>query len=136
MNTSRSVSDRLSPKGQEIAQAFERQWSQTAAGSVTLPTLMQRWEEFSKQVNVGFPGYFEEYLNEVTVRDLLDEVVKALPPIDAAIVQDGIAAGDQSYVKATRPDDRGEMSKMYRISPDAGWWWRRFPTKLPVDPSR
>lgn len=73
-------------------------------------------------------------LNELTVRDLLNDACAAVPAHDVAAISALFEQGDAVYWRATAADETGEMERHWRLAGDDGWWWRRFPSKLPVDP--
>lgn len=124
----------LSTVGREIVREHEHRWTAGARFRLNWEWLARSWSTFATSVDAGYVGYFEEYLNDLTTRDLIDELVRALPADDAALVEAKISAADQTYQRATHADTAGELGRMFRIEPEAGWWWRRFPRKLPVDP--
>jgi hypothetical protein len=126
--------DGLSVQAQEAIRALEETWARQPGPKRTLVVLSRRWNEFARAVEVGYVGYWEEYLNELTVRDLLSDACAAVPEHDAATTAALFEQADTVYWRATEPDETGQMARMWRLDDDDGWWWRRFPSKLPVDP--
>lgn len=134
MSSSAELPLNFSTRGREIVQQHEERWTREARFRLTLERVVRDWITFSERVERGYTGYFEEYLDDLTTRDLLDEVIRALPRGDASLVEARISGADQTYRQATRPDEGGELAKMFRIEPDDGWWWRRFPRQPLTDP--
>jgi hypothetical protein len=126
----------LSIKAQDALRALEQTWARQPGPKLTLIGLSQRWNAFARAVEAGYVGYWEEYLNELTVRDLLNDAFTAVPDDDddAARTAALFEQADAIYWRATKPDETGEMARMWRLDDDDGWWWRRFPSKLPVGP--
>jgi len=124
----------LSPAGRRILRHHEDRWTGGARFDITLEWLVRSWSEFARRVEAGYVGYFEEYLNDLTSRDLLDELVRALQADDAPFVEAKISGADGTYRQATRADEAHDLGKMFRIELGAGWWWRRVPLKWPADP--
>jgi hypothetical protein len=75
-----------------------------------------------------------EYLNDLTVRDSLEEYVEALPQQVAAKIRGTLDLLDERYTTVTTPDDGAELSQYWRPlaeGREARWWWLRKPTVLP-----
>lgn len=126
--------DGLPPQAQGAIRTLEKAWARQPGPKRTLVGLSRRWSEFAIAVEAGYVGYWEEYLNELTVRDLLNDACAAVPADDVAAVSALFEQGDAVYWRATEADETGEMERMWRVADDDGWWWRRFPSKFPVDP--
>ncbi|MFC7262285.1 hypothetical protein [Streptomyces lutosisoli] len=74
------------------------------------------------------------YLNDLTVRDSLEEYVEALPQQVAAKIRGTLDLLDERYTTVTTPDDGAELSPYWRPlaeGREARWWWLRKPTVLP-----
>lgn len=126
--------DELSEAGQAVLCEHDARWTREAHFTLTLEWLIGEWDKFARAIGAGYRGYWEEYLNDLTARDLLDEVIRAMPVGDAAVIEQAIKYADQTYMRATKPDDEGRSAASFRVDRDAGWWWRRFPSTLLVEP--
>jgi hypothetical protein len=123
---------RLSEAGQAIVREHDTRWTREAHFALTLEWLIGEWDKFARAVEAGYRGYGEEYLNDLTARDLLDEVMRGLSSADAAVIEQAIKGADDTYLRATLPDDGRWLSANFRIG--NGWWWRRSPQRPLVEP--
>ena len=100
--------------------------SERARHKVTLADLIRRWSDFSAEVLSGYRASIYDYTNELTVRDLLAEVIAALRPELAHEVETRIAQADGAYRNGTRISERPLLPMPPRVN---SWWWFRVPTK-------
>ncbi|MCX4668974.1 hypothetical protein OG453_20240 [Streptomyces sp. NBC_01381] len=114
-------------------------------GAVTTPvySVAYRFASWERLVGLleagGRPYFIVEYGNDLESRDVLDEVMAALP--DAA--RGGppgrlLAELDARFVAATAPDPRGALRPWVplphgRPASGLGVWWRRRPLREPWD---
>ena len=101
--------------------------------AITLEWLIRQWEQFARAVESGYAGYWEEYLNDLLSRDMIEEVMRALPKEDAAKVARHLAEADDTYRRAT-DDVTDTESLFWRVQPGDGWWMFRAPLKAPTEP--
>lgn len=81
-------------------------------------TLLQRWERFVTQVEIGYRSTIYDFTNEVSVRTMLD--TSSYPDVQAQIT---LSALDDRYKAATR-----EVSAHLRVGrPQDAWWAHRIP---------
>jgi len=94
----------------------------------TLNGMIETWRELVAQIEEGYDDIIEEYFNDLSVRDLLDELLQVIPDGNVrSWVTKEIETTDQRYREATREVD----------APICGhgkgwesWWWWRAPNKL------
>lgn len=129
-----SARSKLSTAGRTIVDEHDARWTREAHFSLTLEWLISEWDRFTRAVEAGYRGYGEEYLNDLTARDMLDELMRALPAGDAAVIEAAITDADETYMRATVPDDAGKIAADFLVDAESGWWWRRFPSTPLIEP--
>ncbi|HYZ79082.1 MAG TPA: hypothetical protein VE596_17080 [Gaiellaceae bacterium] len=92
----------------------------------TLTGLIGGWREVIDQIEDGYEDNVYEYWNDVSVRDLLDEVLAVVPEGSVrAWVTKEVEELDYRYRRATDEIDRPIFG-----SGDSRWWWLRVPNVL------
>lgn len=92
----------------------------------TLTRLLMRWTEFVERTEAGYTDSFFDYTNDLTVRDLLDEVARAAPPVTRALLLDALLPWDERFERATQPVAKPLLDS----SVERGDRWRRVPRRL------
>lgn len=92
----------------------------------TLSGMVEAWHQLVAQIEEGYHDIIEEYWNDLSVRDLLDELLAVIPEgsVRSWVTQE-IEQADQRYRDATR-----EVDKPIFGSGEMAWWWRRVPNVL------
>ncbi|WP_329245257.1 hypothetical protein OG417_49325 [Actinoallomurus sp. NBC_01490] len=75
-----------------------------------------------------------EYLNDLTVRDGIEEVLDAMPPGLRAKVRVCLDELDRRYQAVTHDDGGAELAQYWRPlaeGEETRWWWTRRPDVLP-----
>jgi hypothetical protein len=75
-----------------------------------------------------------EYLNQLTVRDTLDEFANAMPAALQYKFRETVTDLDHRYVAATAEDGGAELANYWKPLTDGRetrWWWTRKPLALP-----
>ena len=91
--------------------------------------MLAAWSDLVDLIDRGYDRLWEEYMNELGVRDLLEKVLEVLPPgaVRERVVA-SIEATDERFRRVTRPLERR------CAGPDeAAWWWGRAPLLLVGD---
>jgi hypothetical protein len=73
--------------------------------------------------------YYDDYWIYLSWREIIDDVIAALPERDASIVRDAVLAADTQFRKHTVDDGGAAMSRKFTIPTDR-WYWRRVPRVL------
>lgn len=100
----------------------------SASGCTSPPRPAQalgKWEEFVEQCEHGYELDFSEYLNDLSIRNLLQKL------LDDAEAQRGATYGP--FAQRIRLIDdrfRGLLSQGPLIRPGSGLWWER---RIPAD---
>lgn len=85
---------------------------------------LRSWIATVAIVEVGYVGEWEEYTNELTARDYLDELARRSPDYGAAVVAEEVALWDERFRAATVEEDEPHLPP---LEGDPGWWQYRSP---------
>lgn len=117
--------------------------SRGAAAALTEPTYgvvacLRMWTLVVERMEHEWSGVdyhmVYEYLNELTVRDTIDNFVEAMPASLARKVNRVLAAVDRRFKAVTTEDGGSELAQYWRPLAEGSetrWWWTRKPTILP-----
>jgi hypothetical protein len=101
------------------------------AEAFTLDFLVDYWWDFVAEVETGYDGAIDTYVNDLTVRDILEkEIIDPAPArlkLKVALV---LVNPDTRFRDATQ-----EFDRPIRPLPDGGrraWWWYRAPKNVNV----
>jgi hypothetical protein len=94
----------------------------------TLDGLVTKWQNFVGRVERGYDDNLYEYTNDLSLRDLLDEIERGGTPAVAGLVADKIGASDARFREATSSRDTPLRRQPARIT--HRWWWSRVPRRL------
>jgi hypothetical protein len=75
-----------------------------------------------------------EYLNDLTIRDHIEEYLDAMPHHLKAKILSFLAGIDEDFTELTDYDGGVELAQYWRPlaqAQEARWWWLRAPTVLP-----
>ncbi len=102
--------------------------SERSRQPLTLSGLISRWEGFATQVQEGYDDSIYEYTNDLSIRDLLQEISDACnAPLREKILR-SLDYYDEHFRKATTEAARPFVTQSER---KRNWWWRsRVPVKL------
>ncbi len=81
-------------------------WSMRAKSRVSLDGLLSRWENFVAEVERGYGSSIYDYANDLSVRDVLDDVLESLPAVTAAKIRPRVEPWDERFEQATRTVQR------------------------------
>jgi hypothetical protein len=92
----------------------------------TLNGMVRSWRDLVAKIEVGYDEIIEEYWNDVSVRDLLEELLAVIPEgtVRSWVMQE-IEETDARFRAATH-----EVDKPIVGSDTAAWWWMRVPNVL------
>ena len=123
------IDDDVTPVVTDIEEALHaRGWAE----GVTLPGLLKTWETLSANIN-QYEGVIEEYLDDMTNRDALKEVLTDLAhPAIIDELRERVARADETFRENTQADDEQELRRYFRITDEDDWWWHRIPTTWPL----
>ena len=96
--------------------------------------LLDRWTKIVADVEAGYRLYFDEYLNDMDARSIIDELGTYASDDEWAAVEAALPSLDARFLAATRPieiciwGERNVAKHGYR--PDRDWWYYRVPLDL------
>ena len=98
------------------------------------PYLLERWATTVSAVETGYELLFDEYLNDVDARKIIDELAGDATDTEWSVVKAVLPALDSRFFSATRPvpsciwGDQNAIKHGY--SADRDWWYYRLPLNL------
>ena len=101
--------------------------SERAHRAMTLNDLFQKWTLFAQKVQRGYDDSIYEYSNDLSVRDLLEEIMTKGPPSLREKLASQIQTSDAQFLEATKPVQKSPFSTRQRTPP---WWEGRIPKKI------
>src|SRR5574340_1342421 len=101
--------------------------SQKAKHALTVPLLLELWDNFVSEVNEGYNDSIYEYTNDLSVRDLLQEIIDNSPSHLRDKMIAAVQISDELFRKASKESYRSLLPDQEKSQ---GWWWFRVPIKL------
>jgi hypothetical protein len=99
---------------------------------------LRRWEFLVRRMENGWPAqdYYlvYEYLNDLTVRDGIEDFLEAMPTAVHAKFDRCVGRLDARYRDVTHEDGGSELAQYWRPlaeGRETRWWWTRCPLELP-----
>lgn len=118
----------LEPEEQTAVAVLEARFSDRARYPITLDSLLTEWDHFVCEVEQGYPLDVYEYTNDLSTRDLIDELLASISKSAQKKLVKYVRPVDERFKRATLPDEGSRLSRFIR--PWEGWWWQRIPEKL------
>lgn len=116
-----------------LAPILER-LSEVARSPMTLEYLLERWLLFVSEVGRGYRYTIDDYTNDVSVRDLLEEIMRDVPGPLREKIYDQVKLLDKRFYESTRPVARPlqpPLAVFYpQLKENPGLWWFRVPEKV------
>jgi hypothetical protein len=82
----------------------------------------------------GYTALFDEYLNEMDGRRIIDELLPLADAAERVMVEASLPVLDNSFIEATLPTDSciwGEdVAQRHEYQPGRDWWYYRIPSDL------
>jgi hypothetical protein len=92
----------------------------------TLNGMVDAWRELVAQIEDGYDESIDEYTNDLSVRQLLDELLDVLPAGTVRTwVTKEVTESDERYLRATHA-----VAEPIFGANEVPWLWRRVPTVL------
>jgi hypothetical protein len=119
------ILDELSLEEEELRalEAILSPLSQRAKHPLSLNGLLQRWRSFVVQVEQGYEDSIYEYMNDLSVRDILEEIVLKAPYTLRCKLVELLRAWDERFYDMTREINKPLAQKSLP-------WWSRVPKNL------
>ena len=94
---------------------------------MTLDGLLRDWQYFVGRVERGFTANVYEYGNDLSARDLIQDVIEQATPSLRASLSEFLEPIDTQFRSATK---RVPKPIMRQAAGRDRWWWSRVPTTL------
>ena len=95
---------------------------------------MHGWQRTVGDVVEGFTGLFDEYLNDMDRRRIIDELLPLADDTERRMVAASLPALDDDFFKATLLTSSciwGEdVAEKHEYHPGHDWWYYRIPSNL------
>jgi len=118
----------LSSSSRESAEAVARKRTMR----LDLGGLVEAWVASVRRIIRGSgEDYYEDYACYLGWREILDEVLAAVPETDAAVIGRAIEPADTAFRNHTIDDGGVALSRYLNVRTDR-WYWRRIPTDGPI----
>lgn len=114
----------------EFVKELEARFTSRARFPITLEGLVSSWGQFVADVERGYEDSIDDYTNDLTTRDLLDEALQSAAERFRRALYEEIRPLDDRFRAATRADDGGTLA--HYIKPGPSWWWSRVPLNSPL----
>jgi hypothetical protein len=99
-----------------------------------LDYLLEGWRMTVSEVVEGYTGLFDEYLNEMDGRKIIDELLPLADVKERETVEAFLPSLDDRFIQATLPTDSfiwGEnVAQKHDYQPGRDWWYYRIPSNL------
>jgi hypothetical protein len=119
------------PMGAEDYASIDRAESALRAqgwtSRLTLSSALGAWKVLIDEVGAGYQWSIDEYTNDLTVRDWLDQAWPLLSQRVRDARDPELAALDQRWRAATVDDGGAMVGRYFCVDASSGWWWRRRP---------
>ena len=106
----------------------------------TLPMQVERWAQVVEEVERGYSLTFDDYLNDVDLRQLIARSLRAVPPAvrdQLADLRESLQALDARFLAATVQTNHcvwgDSIAEDEGWSRDSEWWYFREPREVPQD---
>lgn len=104
--------------------------SRTAGFPLALNRLLADWAQFVAEVERGYGRGVYDYENDLSVRDLLEQVLTQAPAVTHEKIVAVIRPWDRRFVEATRhAPSRHDGTDGAHAGPTDRWWWGRIPRR-------
>ena len=99
-----------------------------------LEGLVGMWERTAAEIEQGYQGTSDEFLNDVDARQIIEEVLPAATARQRRELVSRLTAADERFRRATEPLGRcawGQRNEAkYGYTADRNWWYYRTPPRL------
>lgn len=96
--------------------------------------LLDRWTKIVAEIEAGYDGLFDEFLNDMDARKIIDELATHASDEEWDLVDAVLPSLDARFFAATRPVETciwGERNlTKYHYRTDHDWWYYRVPVDL------
>jgi hypothetical protein len=94
----------------------------------TIEGMISRWRSAVDEVESGYEGNIDDYINDLSNRERIREIADALTEYHRHAVSALVDPIDARFRRATREDSTKVVRKFTTYG--TGWWWARLPCQL------
>jgi hypothetical protein len=96
--------------------------------------LVESWRQTTDQIFKGYRGLFDEYLNDMDARRIINELMPITSESERTRIHDPLSVLDGYFREATQPCETcvwgDEWAAKHGYDPDRDWWYYRLPRIL------
>lgn len=111
----------------EEYQSYRRHLEGWRRAPWTIDGAIDRWGRFVQKVANGYDDLVDEYVNDLDVRDHIQEALDMVGPPGRQVLSAAVEPLDRRFEQATRPSGFAPWSTLWA---PRRWWWRRAPVVL------
>lgn len=100
-----------------------RPFSKRAQYNLEITMLIDRWHSFALSVKEGYTDSSYEYLNDLSVRDILQSLIDATTGVLQSKLLELTNPSDEMFLLETREI----ATPLRRDKSSNNWWWYRIP---------
>jgi hypothetical protein len=98
-----------------------------AGFKITLDGLLADWQNLTHKISIGYDNNIYEYMNDLSVRDLLEELMENVSEELRNKIMELVKASDEAFYNVTVDVPKPLLAK--HCSAEA-FWWKRIPKIL------
>lgn len=95
---------------------------------VSFDRLRTSWLSFVEEVADGYTSNVDDYINDLTTRDLIERLIRATPDHLSVKLKAAVEPLDARFRECTVYDGADSLAKYYQIGEN--WWWHRLPSRM------
>ena len=107
---------------------FLNKFSACAKFQITMVSLLNGWQNFVADVEGGYSFGIEDYTNDLTLRDLIEEIARGSADTLREKIISAVKPSDEKFRSITQTIKR----PLFKVDSDELWWWFRIPVKLGI----
>lgn len=119
--------EQMSLKERQALESAITALSEQAEQPLSLNGLLQQWRLFVTEVERAYKASIYEYTNDLSIRDLLQEILLKVPDSLQNKLLELIQPWDTRFYEATLPCERPLLRGVTRERPSP--WWFRIPKR-------
>ena len=97
-----------------------------------IKALVSKWESIVKNISTGYTLDLDSYLNDIDVRQLIEEVITRIPDVSSVLLErinaaDELMRGSSKHSKCVWGEEVAHKEGWTR---EKNWWYFRVPKKI------
>jgi alpha-glucuronidase len=91
---------------------------------ITLDYLLNTWDIFVTRVERGYTDDLYEFTNDLSTRDLLEDIVKSVSSVGRECLKEAITPVDMRFMRATYTITKPLLPGIKHDETSRPWWYR------------